>query len=400
VTARAARFAGVLSLAAAGLATARRAASAEDLPSPGPAAAAVAAPAHPRAAFVRRWLLVGPFPNADDRFLDEALAPESEVRPRAGERAGGRTWVEHRTSTDVVSPEHAVGRFDWGGACAFTWLHARESADVVLEVGHDDSARVYLDGERVHDHHFHAPSPTGGVRIPLRLGAGVHRLLVKIEDVEDDCWFWLRIGRPDGTPAPVVPALAPDLDDAEWAANAQAQPGFLSLDEVLRHLPASRGTRLGFDHPGSVAHVASAGSASPHWPHWVGFARPAGRRGPPAGFRGAVGLHPPVEEGRGFARLFWKVRLPTSRSIVLARVSGEAGESKGRAAALLRIGAFGNGRLRWIAQQVVGGRAPDWETVEARLAGPAGSEALLVLDVAYADEPAWEEVYVDSLEVR
>ncbi len=371
-------------------------AAAEGAVSADPPASSPTKPA-PDVPFVRRWLLLGPFLNADDGFLARALVPERDVVPTAGARTSkGRVWVEHHARTDWVYPEQTLGDFEWSGFCAFTYLHVPEELQAVLWFGHDDSARLYLDGTLVHEDHTHRPSPGDAFGVPVHLSAGVHRLLFKVEDVEGYSGFSLRIARPDGRPATLRPSLLPSGEDL--GATARAQPGFFSLAELLRLLPLDTATRIGFDEPASLDRLPATGSASHGWPYWYGFARVAGRRGPPPGFSGAIAMHPAVG-GEVGARFFWKVRLPRTDPTVVVRAAAETGESAGRADTLLRIGVF-DGDFRWVAEKAVGGHGPAWESVAASLAGSAGTPVLLVFEVGYTGEPAWEEIHLDEIEVR
>jgi hypothetical protein len=350
--------------------------------------------------FLRRWLLAGPFPNPDDDFLDRVLEPAIEVAPRVGHPAGARTWIDHRSITDWVDPERALGRYDWAGVCAFAYLHVAKTTDAFLWFGHDDSARVYLDGIPVHHDHLHWPKGLdGSLAVPLPLSPGVHRLFLKVEDVEGPTSFWARIANRDGTlPNEVRTSLSPKGLEPE--AGALADPGFYSLDELYRFLPVDKDLRLGFDDAESLSRVATTGVNFADWPHWVGFSKGPPQRGPSPGFSGALGIHPAIE-GTLPARVYRKVRLQGGRSSLRVRVAAESGASGAAADFLLKVGVF-DGKLEWLAERVIGGgAAPGWNDVVVKLRFGEGKELLLVLEAAYGGgHRGWEEAYVDEFSVE
>ncbi|MCC6235262.1 MAG: DUF4838 domain-containing protein, partial [Verrucomicrobiales bacterium] len=154
----------------------------------------------PTGAFFRDWLLCGPFPvlTAEAADLEAIRLPgfyadwlsasggETAVRPKEGEEvrhAGGiAVWRGYRSETDALNLDVAVSKTN--GVVAYAYREIESERDVVclLSVGSNDGARVWWNGEEILD----APGPRGlkldHHLVPVSLGKGVNRLLVKIEE--------------------------------------------------------------------------------------------------------------------------------------------------------------------------------------------------------------------------
>ena len=111
---------------------------------------------------IRRWLVAGPFPGAD---LDAVHLPdEAGLRPVEGQAALDRTWtrVEHLGySAEVLDLGRVNGEAEDAAHYAFTLVHADRALDGFLALGYGDLvplgqgggdvARVWLNGEVIHD---------------------------------------------------------------------------------------------------------------------------------------------------------------------------------------------------------------------------------------------------------
>lgn len=184
-------------------------------------AAAAARPVpKPHLLFIREWLVLGPFPDPDDTELRKETINEKAAEPTAGQRVKGAGWTLHKSDGDFVSFEAALKNESRCVGYAFTWLHAIEDTDVVLFLGSDDGVKVLLDGETVFYGHVHGGAKADQHVVPLRLAAGAHRLLVKIDNVAGPWGILARIGARDGgPPSGVVWTTRKKIDDAELAAS-------------------------------------------------------------------------------------------------------------------------------------------------------------------------------------
>ena len=161
---------------------------------------------------IRRWLVAGPFPEAD---LDAVHLPaEADLRPVEGQAALDRTWtrVEHLGySAEVLDLGQINGEDEDAAHYAFTLVHADRAMDGFLALGYGDlvprgqgggdAARVWLNGEVVHD-----GSERRGFRladktfppIEVHLRQGENRLLFKVGNFERDAWLAAHLVDEDG----------------------------------------------------------------------------------------------------------------------------------------------------------------------------------------------------------
>ena len=239
--------------------------------------------------YLTRWLLLGPFPNPDDAGLSSTLLPETRVAPRDGQRQEGLAWVAYHGGASLVSLTAALGAPQQTVSYAFTYLHADRETDVLFWFGHDDGARVWLDGRMVYERHFHEACDTDARSTPLHLTAGAHRLLVKVEEWTGGTGFYARFARADGSDAvEVVPGLLPTPPSP--ADALRFRPAGRSLEDMLRILPPDPVGSLPFDSSRDLDRIVVRGVRPDH-PRW--FLRPEAHGGQP--YPGAVGflaLHP------------------------------------------------------------------------------------------------------------
>ncbi len=174
-----------------------------------PAAAdAVAAPQakrsvpDPTAPFLRRWLVAGPYlskPGEDD-MLETPHFSLRGLRPRDGQRAGGKRWRVHDTDSDDVDLLLTTGGGTWCAFYAAVYLHADAATDAAIWVGSDDGFAAYLDGRPCGGSHHHDYSGDDHTRVPLSLRAGANLLLLKVENTGYFAHFKARLTAADGSP--------------------------------------------------------------------------------------------------------------------------------------------------------------------------------------------------------
>ena len=162
---------------------------------------------------IRRWLVAGPFPGAG---LDAVHLPdEADLRPVEGQAALDRTWtrVEHLGySAEVLDLGQVNGEVEDARPLRPSPLvHADRAMDGFLALGYGDLvpkgqgggdvARVWLNGEVVHD-----GSERRGFRladrtfppIEVHLRRGENRLLFKVGNFERDAWLAAHLVDADG----------------------------------------------------------------------------------------------------------------------------------------------------------------------------------------------------------
>lgn len=123
---------------------------------------------------LRQWRVLGPFACEQRRGLDTVgLPPEAEL-------AGGGLAV----TADAAGFVDLWRLFPRDGAVAFAIAEFEVAAagEGVLVLGSDDAVRAFVDGRAVHEHRGLRGVGRDQDRVPLRLEAGRHRLVLQVEN--------------------------------------------------------------------------------------------------------------------------------------------------------------------------------------------------------------------------
>src|SRR5262249_48162999 len=118
---------------------------------------------------------------------------EATLRPRVGDsvRVDGRQWQAHRVEEPVLDFNRFVGKLN-NRSVAYAVCYvisAEERSDLLLQVGCDDQAKVYLNGQEVYKYNrgrtLVALVPIG----PVTLCKGTNVLVFKVvnEAMEWEC---------------------------------------------------------------------------------------------------------------------------------------------------------------------------------------------------------------------
>ncbi len=356
---------------------------------------------HDDVQFVRRWLMLGPLADPDDEMLEKSFFEETRARPVTLSYSGSYRWDAVRSLRDTVDLGGADGPKSKTITCAFVYLHAAADADVVLWIGHDNGCRMWLDGKLVHDRHFENAYGPDSFGVRAYLAQGAHRLLMKVQNYGGPHTLWLRIARPDGSPArDVRTSLSPD--DVELDQAALANPTGVALDDLLCMLPRETRAHLTFDAPDQLDRFAFDGCYGPY-PFWTATAAKHDGHAPNPGATGLFALHP-VSPDRP-STTYVKVKLPEHPLSVRVRASAATTSAPGKADAVLRIGVF-DGTMHWVASEVVGPDAApspeNWRFVEAGLGAFGGKEVLIAVQAMNGGKTNWhwEGIWIDEFEVR
>ena len=136
--------------------------------------------------FVRRWMLLGPLPDADGKGLEMTHPVEKGVDFAASFTGKGDRpvrWQEHRTTDDygVVDLAKVLGqdRAVLGYACAV--LESKCEQHVEVRVGSNNAVQVFLNGKRI----LSRAIGHQGMRMDQNVGRGVlkagrNEILVKV----------------------------------------------------------------------------------------------------------------------------------------------------------------------------------------------------------------------------
>ncbi|KPJ73288.1 MAG: hypothetical protein AMS14_06620, partial [Planctomycetes bacterium DG_20] len=208
---------------------------------------------HPERHFVRSWQVVGPFPNPQGQGHDIAYPPETggvDLGAAYDGTSGRIGWRPHTSPWEFVSLYAALGAgepprgstdagqvplvavavgagelprgstepqpLDYSTAYAACWVHSDAARQAVVQVGHNDTAKVWINRQLVFNGGQYAMQsrPEDGVLVDLP--AGWSEVLLKTSNQQRTWEFYLELmgplgrGPPEGvTFSTAPPAKAP-----------------------------------------------------------------------------------------------------------------------------------------------------------------------------------------------
>jgi WD40 repeat protein/serine/threonine protein kinase len=169
-------------------------------------------PAPGAPSFIQNWLVLAPLALESGQTGAQALerkqlSGEASLQPRAGDRVsvGGEeiSWKAFAGKEPVLDFNSFLGKqCDRGVAYAVCYvISAAERHDLLLQVGSDDQAKVYLNGQEIYQYlglrGLIALDPAG----PVRLHKGTNVLVLKVVN-EGEAWLGCaRFVDAEGNPA-------------------------------------------------------------------------------------------------------------------------------------------------------------------------------------------------------
>lgn len=272
---------------------------------------------------LRSWLVLGPIPGeADDgpvtfETLEQSAynadllqqgGGERAIVPREGEsvqsRAGDYTWTLCQNDGNAIDFRNALGGRDFAVGYAATVVDSPSEQTLLVGLGSDDAARVWINGELVHEHFTRRQVRRDEDLFAVTLRKGANQLLVKVLNDVDEWGFTFRFLSPSSQ-AHLLARAALDGDhrrvtrllDAGVQADAKSFLGasaaqlaaMRGYDHIAKELVERGGVRpQTFDSSAVIEAIIKDMSAS----HLPGFAALVARDGTPlwqAGF-GAANL--------------------------------------------------------------------------------------------------------------
>jgi hypothetical protein len=155
--------------------------------------------------FVRNWLLLGPFPNPDDRGYDREYPPELErpVDPNKEHdgKQGTIRWKRYQSEKDRIDLLHAFGlpfQDAAGVAYAVCWVHC-EKADpsILLAAGADNGIKVWINRQIVLSNPSRREGEPANEAKRIKLSAAWNEVLVKVDNKFGRWGFHLELGDPE-----------------------------------------------------------------------------------------------------------------------------------------------------------------------------------------------------------
>ncbi len=147
---------------------------------------------------VTRWWVVGPFELGEaNAGWNTPYVGEPDVnlvaRYMSGKRRVAWTKVVSDDPDGIIDLRKTVADTDQAIAYAYTEVELPEAAEAVLLVGVDDSQKVWVNGQLVHDQFVARALTVDADRIPVKLRAGTNRILMKVWQNTMGWAFCMRI---------------------------------------------------------------------------------------------------------------------------------------------------------------------------------------------------------------
>jgi len=158
--------------------------------------------------FIRNWLVLGVFPNDNDKGIDvDFLKTEAAHEPMVDVSVDKKKWAAHDSpdwKIDFFRVSHLKLKKPKDNVVAYAACLVEVTEFVASEVrfGSDDGGAVWVDGKAIGKNHKKRALLIDEDRYAVPLEPGVHRILVKVENHSGAFEFALRIVSPDGKPLP------------------------------------------------------------------------------------------------------------------------------------------------------------------------------------------------------
>ncbi|MFP4058601.1 MAG: HEAT repeat domain-containing protein [Candidatus Brocadiia bacterium] len=142
--------------------------------------------------FIRTWLGSGPYTEGDAHKT--AYAPEKEA-----EDAEWKLLTEG-VGRQIIDLDKAIANGDHRAAYMKTHVWSPEAQPVQLQIGSDDSVKVWVNGQLVHANAANRGCKPNQDQVKTRLEKGWNKLMVKVSDNAGQWAFCVRVAEPDGSP--------------------------------------------------------------------------------------------------------------------------------------------------------------------------------------------------------
>ena len=160
------------------------------------------------------WWALGPFHDSEEYQVGRALAGVTSIDPARPPLATNPRLVWTR----VLAPQHydafgavdlnlLFGKQENATAWLATRIRVKRSGNYLVHAGGDDTLRLELDGRRIVDEQAHTPLTASAQPFPVRLEAGDHLLVGRVEQLQRWWQMIVEFQAADGSPTADVEGL-------------------------------------------------------------------------------------------------------------------------------------------------------------------------------------------------
>ena len=152
--------------------------------------------------YVKRYMVLGPFPKTDVSTVDELLRTQGQLdlkKTYTGIDGKAVHWQEATTRADgYLDLRRDLSPTPMTIGYALVYVHAAKATDSVMLLGSDDEITVWLNGTEIHRRSINAGATADTDAVPCQLKAGWNTVLCQ---KVDNGWSWglyLRFTDADG----------------------------------------------------------------------------------------------------------------------------------------------------------------------------------------------------------
>jgi len=158
----------------------------------------------PHRNFVRKWYILGPYPNPGDWVersgLRTVYPPEQRIdfkKPYRGMENKDIFWIPWTASRDgFINLNDALKPHDLALAYALTYIYAPKNRKVNMYLGTDDGVRLWINGSLVHDSLMIRGAAPDQDTVAVDFQKGWNSVLIKVENNIGGWGFYCRVPDP------------------------------------------------------------------------------------------------------------------------------------------------------------------------------------------------------------
>jgi len=154
---------------------------------------------------VTDWLLIGPFDNTGKSGFKKVYPPENEIdlqKTYSGKDSILIRWFKPKkiNLTGFINLDTFLYPNNWTVGYALTYLYSPEERVALFKVGADDAVKVWFNDQIVIERDIYRQAVIDQEVVPVWLGRGWNKILVKVCEKEDTWGFYFRITDIKGNP--------------------------------------------------------------------------------------------------------------------------------------------------------------------------------------------------------
>lgn len=154
---------------------------------------------------VTDWLIIGPFDNTGKSGFKKIYPPEEEINLQkiyTGKDSIQIKWFQPKKTnlSGFINFDAFLYPNNWSVGYALTYIYSPKERVVMFKVGADDTVKIWLNDQVVIEQDIYRKAVIDQEVVPVWLGEGWNKILVKICEKEESWGFNFRITDLEGKP--------------------------------------------------------------------------------------------------------------------------------------------------------------------------------------------------------